>query len=280
MSFARARDFGGSATRDRAWTALLAAAVAAVVAVVTVTHDESLVRQPRGRTRWAAPGTRPLSDAAASALVVHQDETRPGNVPYNDFVPSDAELRAFHAARTRDGQLADQLMPERRRVTGRPGLRNPSTDDLIQWVAWKWGIPTDLIRAQMMKESTWHQTDAGDRATVARRWYSIYPLQARIAGTRDVFESMGISQVKWRPDESVDPGSEPLRWKSTAFALDLYAATVRYFYDGRCMWCGPGYRAGQRWRSVGAWYEPHPWGNPGQLEYVVAVQRELSNHDW
>jgi hypothetical protein len=91
---------------------------------------------------------------------------------------------------------------------------------------------------------------------------------------------MGISQVKWRPDGSVDPGSEPLRHQSTAFALDYYAAVLRYFYDGHCAWCAPGYSPGQKWNSIGAWYQPRPWGSPAQQSYVTRVKSALTKRVW
>jgi hypothetical protein len=229
---------------------------------------------------WTRPGTPPLSDVRASALVVHRPENRPANAVFNDYVPTNAQLRAFHTAREADGELADVAVPERRYVTGRPGLKDPSTDDLIQWVAHKWGIPEDWIRAQMAVETWWRQSSLGDRASVSSSAYALYPARAQIAGTNDVYQSMGISQVKWQPDGTADPGSEPLRWESTAFALDLAAAKVRFFYDGHCTWCSSGYSAGQTWNSVGAWYEPAPWGNPGQQEYIRKVQDALHNRVW
>ena len=91
---------------------------------------------------------------------------------------------------------------------------------------------------------------------------------------------MGIAQVKWSPDGSVGAGTEPLRWESTAFNLDYYAATVRYYYDGYCSWCGRGYAAGQQWNSIGAWFNPYPWNNSGQQSYIQEVQRELALRTW
>ena len=240
----------------------------------------SLCPSPGAQTTWAPPGTPPLSDAQAAACVVHQPENRPDNATANAYVPSDAELQAFHAALNDYGQRADDDVTERRYVTGRPGLTDPSTDDLIQWVAHKWGIPEDWVRAQMAVESWWHQADLGDRATVSSSWYTLYPAQARIAGTSDVYETMAISQVKWKPDGSDDPGTEPLRWESSAFALDVYAAKIRYFYNGDCSWCGSGYAAGQDWNSIGGWYEPYPWGNSGQASYIAQVQNDLAGRVW
>ncbi|MEA2213035.1 MAG: hypothetical protein QOF83_2983 [Solirubrobacteraceae bacterium] len=230
------------------------------------------------QTTWAPPGRRPLSDARAASLVVHHRELRPGNARANAYVPSAAQLRAFHSARDQYG-VVDQGVREFRYVTGRSGLRHPSTDDLIQWVAHKWGIPEDWIRAQLAQESWWRQNDLGDEATVSARWYRRYPKQARRSHNR-VFSSMGISQVKWIPDGSEDPGSEPLRWKSTAFALDLYAAKVRFFYNGDCSWCGAGYSRGQAWNSIGGWYEPTPWNNSGQHWYITQVKGYLAGRVW
>src|SRR5919204_575681 len=70
----------------------------------------------------------------------------------------------------------------------------------------------------------------------------------------EAYQSMGIAQVKWTPDGAVGAGTEPLRWLSTAFNLDYYAATLRYYYDGACNWCGPDYSPAQGWKSAGAWY--------------------------
>jgi hypothetical protein len=235
---------------------------------------------PGTQTEWATPGAHPLTDAQAAACVIHHLDSRPGNAQYNAYVPTDAQLQAFHAATDDTGSLADDVVPERRYVTGRPGLSDPSTDDLIQWAAHKWGIPEDWIRAQMAVESWWDQTALGDRQTVSSSWYSLYPPQARIGGSSQVYESMGLSQVRWKPDGMVGAGTEPLRWKSTAFALDEYAAIIRYFYDGNCRWCGSGYSAGQQWPSIGAWYEPLPWWNSSAQWYVGRVQSDLDSRVW
>jgi hypothetical protein len=264
--------------------ATVALVVAAVIAYAYWPHaapsQRWFERAPaRPQTTWAPPGRRPLGDAGAAALVTHRPEIRPANGTANNYVPTDGQLRAFHRAKDATGQLADKDIPERRWVTGRPGLRHPSTDDLIQWVAHKWGIPEDWIRAQMAVESDWNQASAGDGEAVPAASRSLYPPQARIPSSDEVYTSMGISQVKWRPDGTVAAGTEPLRWRSTAFALDFYAAEIRFFYDGRCSWCGPGYKAGQAWNSIGAWYQPLPWGK-AQADYVARVRLALATHAW
>jgi hypothetical protein len=229
---------------------------------------------------WTAVHTPPLSDAQATALVRHKPEQRPGNAAANDYVPSSAELLSFHTAVNEYGQSAVQLNPLKNYVDGLDGMTRPSTDDLIQWGARKWGIPEDWLRAQYVLESRWNQSQLGDRASVSSGWYALYPLQAQIGVTGEVFQSIGITMVKWKPDNSVGPGSEPLRWKSTAFNIDFQAADVRYFYDGYCGWCTSGYSPGQRWNSIGAWYEPYPWRNAGARSYIASVRKILAEKPW
>ena len=236
--------------------------------------------EPGPQTTWTAPGAMPLSDQQAAALVIHEPEQRPENVTANDYVPSESQLAAFYSALNQYGETTVQSNPLYRYVTGRPGLANPSTDDLIQWAAHKWGIPEDWLRAEYVQESWWRQGTLGDLTTVAGPVALLYPLAAQIPGTDEVYESMGITQVKWRPDGSVGAGTEPLRWESTAFNIDYQAATIRYYYDGYCGWCGAGYSAGQQWNSIGAWFEPSPWENPGQQSYIASVQKILSERTW
>jgi hypothetical protein len=125
-------------------------------------------------------------------------------------------------------------------VTGaaaRYGLR--STDDLIEWAAYKWGVPEDLVRGQMDMESRWSMLKKGDRRDWARPVAALYPARAAI-DANSVWESLGIAQIRWRHTVPWNPGVEPLRWRSTAFSLDYSQALVRYYYDGYCDWCGAG----------------------------------------
>ncbi|GAC1439818.1 MAG: hypothetical protein NVSMB51_18200 [Solirubrobacteraceae bacterium] len=235
---------------------------------------------PTPQTSWTAVGAAPGGDAQAAALVTHRPEVRPANAAANNYVPSDTELNTFRTSLSNYNQTPAQYNPLYAYVTGRPGLTNPSTDDLIQWTAHKWGIPEDVIRAEMVDESSWNQSALGDRATVSSQWLTQFPTAALIPGTSDVYESMGVMQIKWRPDATMHPGAEPLRWKSTAFNLDYFGASVRYYYDGYCGWCTAGYAAGQQWNSIGAWYDPSPWNNAGQQAYIARVQANLSARAW
>jgi hypothetical protein len=227
---------------------------------------------------WRAVGSPPLPDRTAARAVLPAPETRAAHAQANAYVPSDSELAAFHAARDQ-GEPEALFSPWRRYVTGRPGLAHPSTDELIQWTAVKWGIPADVVRAQMAVESWWRQEVQGDRTTVSDP--QDYPAFSRVPGTSDVFQSLGISQVRW----PVHPGTEPLRWRSTAFALDVYGAEIRFYYDGLAARWGHGmtdrgYGPGQQWLSIGAWFNPYPWNNAGQQDYVRKVQQYLDQRIW
>ena len=239
--------------------------------------------QPGPQTTWAPVGAAPRSDAAAAALVTRRPEIRPGNAAANSYVPGDAELAAFHAAKDSYDEAESYFNPLRRYVTGRPGLAQPSTDDLIQWTAHKWGIPEDIVRAQMAVESWWQQSAMGDLTPESDP--GAFPAFSCPGGGPSCYESLGLAQDRWRPDGSLNPGSEPLRWKSAAFNLDLYGSNIRFYYDGYAAQWGPGmtdngYTAGQDWMSIGAHFNPYPWNNQGQRDYIAKVKDYLAKRTW
>ena len=270
--------------RHRRWATAALVVLVVSAAVIAGDHSRGHVIAPSPQehdvSSWAPPASRPLSDARAAALVTLRPESRPGNAAANDYVPTAAQLAAFHVAQRTAGDANRDFNPLTGYVSGRPGIAHPSTDDLIQWVSHKWGIPTDWIRAQLVVESNWNQGQRGDLAALGAAAYRRYPGSSRVAGTHSVYESLGISQEKWLPDGSVGAGTEPLRWKSTAFNLDYYAATIRYYYDGDCSWCSAGYRTAQAWDSIGAWFSPQPWRNPGARAYVRKIQNALAQGIW
>ncbi len=289
-------------------SALIAALASLLVLPLTAAagpRRAATVRETDPQTTWAAcnanaglstPSTfQPLSDAAAAKLVTPEPETRPYNDrPYsingksypavNDFVPSWLAILRFRLAKTSTGQNVLAFNPYLRYVDGRDGLVSPSTDDLIQWAAHKWGIPEDWLRAQYALESSWNAFNLGDDVTVSSAWYADYPSQARVPNSLNVFQSMGISQVRWAPDGSLGAGTDPLRWESTAFNIDFQAATVRFFYDNpqgaRSLWGDSSYAPCQQWASIGGWFSPYPWNNAGQAQYIGTVQSYLSQQIW
>ena len=72
----------------------------------------------------------------------------------NRTVPSPAQLASYNAA---SWGYADAY---HRRVTG--GFTG-TTDEIIQWAACKWGWSDNVVRAQAIRESEWHQDALGDK---------------------------------------------------------------------------------------------------------------------
>ncbi|MGI8729577.1 MAG: hypothetical protein ACR2LK_06230 [Solirubrobacteraceae bacterium] len=225
-------------------------------------------------TSWRAAGTAPLSNAAAAARVSPASETRPANATANSYRPTAAELDRFRNGQ-RDVYNRTQLTynPLAAYVTG--GYSG-TTDQILQWVAHKWGIPENIVRSVAANESWWKMSQRGDLKTVTDPWS--YPAFSRVGSTNDVYQSLGIMQIKWTP-QGRHQGTEPLRWKSTAFNADYWGSVIRYYYDGLCDWCGTGYSAGQGWNSVGAWYNPSPWST-GSSTYQKNVKSRMRQRVW
>jgi hypothetical protein len=244
------------------------------------------------QTGWTAPQVQqaadrylyaPLSDAAAAACVTAAPETVAANAQANAYVPSDAELAAFRAALSGNGKTGEQEEWYPGYVTGRPGLAAPTTDALIQWAAHKWGIPEDWMRAQYTQESDWRQGVMGDLRTESASWYPLFPAFSCPTSTQ-CYESLGITQVKWHPDGSEGAGTEPLRWKSTAFNIDYQASIIRFEYDNpygkRASWGDASYHPLDQWLALSSWFSPYPYGNSSQLSYKNLVQQHLAARDW
>jgi hypothetical protein len=247
----------------------------------------------RSQNTWAAVGHKPLSDRAAAAQVTHRPEGRPANVAANNYRVTNADLRYFRSVKNPAGQTSVAFNHWNAYVDGRSTLRHPSTDDLIQWAAHKWGIPENWIRAQAALESNWQMNLNGDLAPLPVKWVSAYPRSAysiqnmgqacpsgAVACTRLVYMSVGITQIKWTPDNLFNQGTRYLRYRSTAFDLDYMAAEIRYYYDGDATWLGRSYHAGNKWLSMAAWNAPAPWNNAKQQWYVSVVQQQLRAHPW
>lgn len=303
----------GPSLRRKTFVGLVPLLAVGVLASIVLAHRTGLVRsvtyrfgaEAHPQTQWSrcnrnafsgAPSTfTPLSDQAAAALVTPEPETRPDNaMPYsidgvsypatNAYVPSDQQLATFRSAIDSLGEPILTLDPYLRYVDGHDGLRNATTDELIQWAAHKWGIPENWLRAEYVLESYWNSWFLGDLTPVSATDYGKYPVQARVPGTPNVYQSLGITQVRWDPKGDFGAGTEPLRWRSTAFNVDFQAATVRFFYDNpgrsRTAWGDASYKPCQQWNSIGGWFAPYPWSNAPQAQYARTVQHNLATTAW
>ncbi len=72
---------------------------------------------------------------------------------------------------------------------------------------------------------------------------------------------------------------------STAFNLDYYAASIRFYYDGHADWMNnqPGrvgtYGGGDLWGSVGAWFSGN-WHDKSSEDYIAKVKTALAERTW
>jgi hypothetical protein len=206
-------------------------------------------------------GWGPMKDRKAARKVQKTaHEPKPQNTEENQRVPTKAELKLFHE---RSGDpLGTQWMPYGKYVTGH---YRGTTDDIIEWAAYKWGLPEDLLRAVAVKESTWDMDQLGD-------W----------DGER--YDSFGIFQVR-RPYHCCLPFSRD----STAFNADYYGAIIRAYYDGKQTWLndpdiapdnGQKYKAGDLWGSVGAWYSGRWHTEDSELNYVAPIKEIMRVRTW
>jgi len=214
---------------------------------------------PVARAVTRPVGSAPLGDAAAAASVRRSPwEPRPQNAEENRVVPTADELAAWRRAYEACAWgWSDVHSRHLARVTGDSTLADPTTDELIQWTAFKWGIDEDVVRAMAVNESSWDMAMNGDDG-----------------------HSWGITQVKYVAGSacSTHPGSLPLSRASTAWNLDYWGAYVRTAFDGGTDWLGPGYRGGDVWGSIGAWYSGD-WYS-GSQGYVDAARRHYAERPW
>jgi hypothetical protein len=187
-----------------------------------------------------------LSDTAAAAHVRHAGEIRPDNTTADHTVPTQAQIDDFHSA---------SHEPYTRLVTGN---FVGTTDEIIQWAGWKWGVDEDVIRAAAVQESDWHQDEVGDGGV-----------------------TFGMMQVKTQlaSGDNGWAGTFPLARDSTPFNADYYGRAFRSCYDGRETWLGGGYRAGDDWGCVGLWFSGG-WHDSGAEDYISLVKRWLAERTW
>lgn len=204
-----------------------------------------------GQEATDSEGSSLPEDSEAGSRVRRSSwEPRPRNRSANQTTPTSTQLQNFYAADSWGG--CDWM---RRRVTGN---FTGTTDEIIQWAAYKWSLDVDLLRAVAVQESYWNQLFHGDRGNG---------------------ESYGLMQLK----SSVQRGTYPISRNSTAFNVDYYAAGQRYYLDGCAAdWMDSQhgnrrtYTAGDIWGSIGAWYSG-AWYDWRAEEYISKIKDELWN---
>lgn len=194
-----------------------------------------------------------LSDSDAASRVVRSSfEPRPQNATPNKRIPTATELSTYLTKYA--GVDLGACNTYKSKVTGN---FTGTTDEVIQWAAWKWGLDEDVLRAVAVLESNWYMSAVGDGGI-----------------------SYGLMQIK----STVHVGTAPLSQLSTAFNADFYGMYIRYYYDGCAGWLMDvdhvgTYAAGDFWGSVGAWYAGR-WHTAPAEEYIAKVKSILAARTW
>jgi hypothetical protein len=194
-------------------------------------------------------GWTPLTSGAAAKLVRHSSwEPRPQNELANHTMPTGTQLAEWRS---------QSQMPYAGLVNGH---FTGTTDEIIQWAAYKWGLPVEVLRAVAALETWWDQSFVGDNG-----------------------DSFGLFQVR-RPYHCF--GECTIVRESTAFTADYYGGIIRSYYDGKETWLntvssenGAAYTAGDLWGSIGAWASGR-WHDAHAEEYVAAAKGYLASKPW
>jgi hypothetical protein len=145
-------------------------------------------------------------------------------------------------------------------------------------VACKWGIPVDIVRAQAVVESSWHQSGAGD-------WTSDRAFCSPGTWTGSgCYSSYGILQVNWYDFQ----GTWPMIQTDTAFDAEYvygvvracYEGLITYLYQERPLPGYPSYYAGDLWGCIGEWYSGGWYTLPGEINYIGSVKARLAQQVW
>jgi hypothetical protein len=249
----------------RTLAATAAAALIGLSACSSSSSAPSTTAPPSGGGQHFAtlPVGAPLpTDAECRSRVRPAPELRTGNAAFNQVIG--------HPTPAADGfALASRVTGD---FTG-------TTDEIIQWAACKWGIDEDVVRAQVAKESWWHQDATGDWNTDPS---VCAPGHAIGADGKDgqCPESVGLVQVRtpyyrdWIADATA----------SSAYNLDISYAIWRSCFEGNETWLntverGEDYAAGDLWGCIGRWFSGRWYTQPAN-DYVAAVKDYLDTRVW
>jgi Bacterial lectin len=190
------------------------------------------------------PGSALPTDTQCAARVhLSSWEPRPDNTTANHTTPpSPPDLATFSQWNSTWNNTY------RTRIDGN---YTGTTDEIAQWAACKWGWPDNLVRAQMIQESNWRQSNQGDPEP-RTNGHCVYDDTTNPCPT-----SFSIIQVKWYFHPAVASSASPQSsypWikTSTAYALDLELAEMRGCYDGMSNYLGN--TKGDLWGCIQSWY--------------------------
>jgi hypothetical protein len=174
------------------------------------------------------------TDAQCAAMIPATAENAPANTPFNQTLPTAAQLSAY-AANGYTSTFQDDYT-QYKRVDGQ---YSGSTDMIMRWAACKYGIEEDVVRAQGWIESGWQQGGAGDKRTsqaqcvqgsFAALWNTTIsePGGSTVSCPNCCYQSWSL----WQTKVYYEWMTWPQIMQSTAFAADYRYADQRACMDG------------------------------------------------
>jgi autotransporter family porin len=209
------------------------------------------------------PGSALPSDQTCASEVRPAAENRPGNASFNATAGTQKNLTGPDPTFSRvDGSF-----------TG-------TTDEILQWVACKWGIDEDVVRAQAATESWWNQTTLGDWGTDPTACAPNHPIGSDPSKPGECPQSVGVLQVRYPYWTSGFPQAET----STAYNADYAYAQWRACFEGEEGWLNTvdhvgTYGPGDLWGCIGVWYSGR-WHTSAAEGYISTVQGNLAKRVW
>jgi autotransporter family porin len=220
------------------------------------------------------PGSTLPDEATCAARVQRSSfEPRPQNYTANHIVPTSTQIASLTAWGSAMG-MSNQADTLRTQISGN---FTGTTDEIIQWAACKWGMPTDLVRAEAVVESTWRQSQLGDYTTD-----QAYCPPGMWNGS-SCYQSYGLLQIKWYYFQS----TWPMARDDTAFNVEFVYGILRSCYEGWTTYLSQNapiagyasYQAGDIWGCVGRWFSGR-WYTQDAVDYIAKVKSAFDTKTW
>ncbi len=243
------------------------------------------------------------TDAQCAAIIPATTENVPANTPFNQTMPTAADLSAYAA----NGYTFDYRddYTQYQRVDGQ---YTGSTDMIMRWAACKYGIDEDVVRAQGWIESGWLQGGAGDKGTsqsacvqgsFTALWNTTIsePGGATVSCANCCYQSWSL----WQTKVYYEWMTWPEIMQSTAFAADYRYADQRACMDGAyTSYFASSTKQPNTYASDIANYQSNPdttntdrvlwgcigmhysgnWYDSGAQTYISAAQNALLTEPW
>lgn len=174
------------------------------------------------------------TDAQCATLIAPTAETASWNTPFNETMPTAAQLASYAAGGYTFGYRDSYAQYQRV-----DGQYTGSTDMIMRWAACKYGVDENVVRAQAWIESGWKQGAAGDKRTT---------LSACVQGSFTALWNTSIAEPNggtitcpsccyqswsaWQTKIFYDWMTWPEIMQSTAFAADYRFADQRACMNG------------------------------------------------